>query len=105
MRVLRPIVLPESLFMWASQSETPERGGVGAQLVGDQQFRYEALLLEQLAHQPQRHSGVAAALAQPVGDLPLVVHGPPPVHPSPAIRTARRVARSSCIPALSQNRT
>src|SRR6516225_6074146 len=40
--------------MPTGQSKTPERGGVGAQLVGDQQFRHDVLLLEQLAHQPQR---------------------------------------------------
>ena len=43
---------PQPLLMRASQSQTPERRGVGAQLVGDQQFGGEALLLEQLAHQP-----------------------------------------------------
>jgi hypothetical protein len=52
MRILRPIVLPKTLLMPTGQSQTPERRGVGAQLVGDQQFRRETLLLEQLAHQP-----------------------------------------------------
>src|SRR5271165_3716418 len=37
---------------------------VGAQLVGDQQYRRETLLLEQLAHQPQRRPTVASALDQ-----------------------------------------
>src|SRR5580692_1620913 len=54
MRILRPIVFPKPLLMPTGQSKTPERGGVGAQLIGDQQFRHEALLFEQLAHQPQR---------------------------------------------------
>src|SRR6202011_2108412 len=54
MRILRPIVFPKPLLMPTGQSKTPERGGVGAQLVGNQQFRHEAVLLEQLAHQPQR---------------------------------------------------
>ena len=67
--------------MWASQSETPERRGVGAQLVGDQQFRREALLLEQLAHQPQRRPAIAPALDQHVQDLALVIDGAPEVHP------------------------
>jgi hypothetical protein len=49
MRILRPIVLPKTLLMPTGQSQTPERSGVGAQLVGDQQFRRETLLLEQLA--------------------------------------------------------
>ena len=37
--------------MATGQSQTSERGGVGAQLVGDQQFRHEALLLQQFADQ------------------------------------------------------
>ena len=52
MRILRPIVFQKPLLMPTGQSKTPERRGVGAQLVGDQQFRRETLLLEQLAHQP-----------------------------------------------------
>ena len=55
--------------MRASQSETPERRGVGAQLVGDQQFRREALLLEQLAQQPEGCALVAPALNQYVQDF------------------------------------
>jgi hypothetical protein len=45
--------------------------GCGERLVGDQQFRREALLLEKLAHQPQHRSAVAAALDQHVQDLAL----------------------------------
>src|SRR5271166_2323510 len=81
MRILRPIVFPKPLLMLAGQSQTPERRGVGAQLVGDQQFRRETLLLEQLAHQPQRRPGVASALDQHVEDLALVVDGTPQIHP------------------------
>ena len=61
MRIFRPIVFPKPLLMPAGESQTPERGGVGAQLVGDQQFRRETLLLEQLADQPQRRPTVASA--------------------------------------------
>ena len=39
MRVLRPVVFPKPLLMSTGQSQTSERAGVGAQLVGDQQFR------------------------------------------------------------------
>ena len=81
MRILGAIVLPEPLFMRAGQPQTPERRGVGMQLVGHQQLRDEALLLEQLAHQPQRCSGIAPALNQHVEDLALVIDGPPQVHP------------------------
>ena len=69
MRILRPIVFPEPLLMRTGQPETAERRGVGAQFVGDQQFRREAVLLEQLAHQPQRRPAVAPALDKQVEDL------------------------------------
>jgi hypothetical protein len=45
-RVFGSIILPQSLLMQARQSQAPERGGVRAQLVGDQQFGREPLLLE-----------------------------------------------------------
>jgi hypothetical protein len=63
------------------QSQAPERGGVGAQLIGDQQFGREALLLEQLAHQPQRRPTVAPTLNQHVEDLALEINGTPQIHP------------------------
>jgi hypothetical protein len=69
------------LLVATGQSQTSERGGVGAQFLGDQQFRPEALLLEQLAHQPQRRAAVAAALNQHVENLALVVDGTPQIHP------------------------
>jgi hypothetical protein len=74
MRVFRSIIFPQPLLMRAGQSQTPERGGVGAQLVGDQQFGCEALLLEELAHQPQRRPSVASTLNQHVENLALMVH-------------------------------
>jgi hypothetical protein len=45
----------------------------------DQQFRREALLLEQLAHQPQRRPSVAPTLNQHVEDLALVIDGTPQI--------------------------
>ena len=81
MGVFGSIVVSEPLLMRAGQSQTPERGGVGAQLVGDKQFGSEALLFEQLAHQPQRRSTVAPALNQHVEDLAFVVDGTPQIHP------------------------
>jgi hypothetical protein len=67
--------------MRAGQSQTPERAGVGAQLVGDQQLGSEALLLEQLAHQSQRRPTVAPTLNQHVENLAFVVDGTPQIHP------------------------
>jgi hypothetical protein len=62
MRVFGPIVFAQPLLMRAVQSQTPEWAGVGAQLVGDQQFRREALLFEQLAYQPERRPSIAPTL-------------------------------------------
>src|SRR5262249_6775608 len=81
MRVLRSIVRPQPLLVTAGQAQTMERRGVGAQFVGDQQFGREALLLEQLAPQPQRRPTVPSALDQHVEKLALVVDGTPEVHP------------------------
>src|SRR5215472_4112892 len=81
MRVLGSIVCPQPLLMRAGQSQTPECGGVRAQLVGDQQFRHKALLLEQVAHQPQRRPSIAPALNQHIENLALVIDGAPQVHP------------------------
>jgi hypothetical protein len=69
--------------MRAGRPEFPERRSVGAQLVGDQQLRDEAMLLEKLAHQPQRRGAVAPALGQHVEDLALVIDCTPQVHPLP----------------------
>ena len=67
--------------MLTGQSQTSEREGVRAQLVGDQQFRHAALLFEQLADQPQRRATVAAALNQHVENLARIIDGPPQVDP------------------------
>jgi len=42
-RVFGSIVLPQPLLVRAGQSQTPERGAVGAQLVGDQQLGVRSL--------------------------------------------------------------
>jgi len=72
-RILRPIVVPKSLLMPAGQSQTSERGGVGAQLVGDDKFWRETLLLEQLA---------------------LSTSGPPMAAPTPISRSAGVVPKA-----------
>jgi len=45
----------------AGQPQTPERRGVGPQLVSYQQPRRKSLLLQKLAHEPQRGPAVFAA--------------------------------------------
>src|SRR5258707_14928334 len=67
--------------MTAGQAQVPESSAVGAQLVGRQQFRREALFLEELAHQPECSPLVAPALNEHVENLALVIDGAPQVHP------------------------
>jgi hypothetical protein len=65
----------------------------------------EALLLEKLAHQPQRGPAVAAALQQHVEDLALVVDGAPQIHPPAGDPNHHLVEMPSVarpLPALSQ---
>jgi hypothetical protein len=81
MRVLGPIIPPQSLLMRTGQAKVPKSRAVRTQLVGYQQFRSEAQFLEQLAHQPQRRAFVALALDQHIEDLAFVVDGAPQVHP------------------------
>ena len=58
----------------------PTGSVIAPQLVGDQQFGSEVLLLEQLAHQSQRRPSVAPTLNQHVEDLALVIDGTPQIH-------------------------
>src|ERR1700680_2009728 len=81
MRILRAIVHPEPLLMTAGQMEIVEGRTVEAQLVGDYQLGCEALLPEQLAHEPQGGALIAPALNQYVEDLALVIDGTPQIHP------------------------
>ena len=62
-------------------SRRPECRGVRAKLVGDQEFGCKSLLLEQLAHQPQRRPSVAPTMDQHIEDLALVIDGTPQIHP------------------------
>jgi hypothetical protein len=80
MRILRAIILPQSLLMRAGQAQVPESSSVGAELIGGEQFRREALFPE-LAHQPECRPLVAAALHQHVEDLAFMIDGAPQVHP------------------------
>jgi len=66
--------------MPAGQSQTSERGGVGAQLVGDDKFWRETLLLEQLASAAAPPG--CPADAEPACREPRpVVDGTPEIHP------------------------
>ena len=69
--------------MKAGEAQPPESRAVGAQFVGDQQLRREALFFEQLAHQPECRLRIAPRLNEHVEDLTLVVDGAPQVHSFP----------------------
>jgi hypothetical protein len=81
MGVFGAVALSNALLMRAGQAKVPEGRCVGAQLVGDQQFRRETVLPEQLAHQPERRVLVASALNQHIEDLALMIDSAPQVHP------------------------
>ena len=83
MGVFSTIVFSEALIMRAGQAQLPESRAVGAQLVGDQQLRCEALFLEQLAQQPECRLRIATALNEHVENFALMVDGAPQVHPLP----------------------
>src|SRR3954447_20364402 len=80
MGILGAIVLSKALLMRAAQAELPECRSVGAEFVGHQQFRREALFPEQLAHQPQRRPLVASTLNQHIENLALVIDSAPQIH-------------------------
>src|SRR5215212_10289651 len=67
--------------MRAGQAQVPESRSVGAELVGDEQFRRESLFLEELAHQPECSPLVASALNQHLENLAFMINGAPQVHP------------------------
>jgi hypothetical protein len=81
MGVLRAIVLPQALLMTARQAQVPDSSSVGAELVGREQFRREALFLEELAHEAEGRMLVAPALNQHIENLALMIDGAPQVHP------------------------
>ena len=83
MGVFSAIVFSEAPIVRAVEAQLPESRAVGAQLVGDQQLRCEALFLEQLAHQPECRLCISPTLNEHVEDFALVVDGAPQVHPLP----------------------
>ena len=79
-RVLGAIVHPRPLLVTAGQAKGLERGGIGAQLVGDRQLGRKAPLLEQFAHQPHGRPFIPARLDQQIEDFALLIDGTPEVH-------------------------
>ena len=77
MRVFGAVVLSNALLMRAGQAQVPESRSVGSELVGCELFRRKSPFAEQLAHEPECHALVAAALNQHVENLALVIDGAP----------------------------
>src|SRR3954452_2977821 len=82
MRVFGAVVHAPPLLVPTTQAKSPERGGIGGQLVRDRQLRRKALLLQQLAHQPHGCPLVPARLDQDIKDLAVLVDGAPQIHAS-----------------------
>ena len=78
---------------------------VAGKLVSNHDAWRSHLLLQQLAQQPLGRLLVASALDQDIEDISVLVDRTPKIVLLPRMRMNRRVARGSCIPALSQNRT
>ena len=109
MGVFSAIVLSEAPIMRAGEAQLPERRAIGAQLVGDQQLRCEALFLEQLAHQPECRLRISPTLNEHVEDLALVVDGAPQVHLFPVdpddhlVEVPSRARAGAALPQLARD--
>jgi hypothetical protein len=86
-------------WSWRADNPISDLAAVGAQLVGHQHLRREALFLEQLAHQFHRCSLVAPSLREQVENLAFVVNRSPQSelparnHPVISSRCHREVGR------------
>jgi hypothetical protein len=71
------MVFPKPLLMAARYFELPESGSLGAQLVGHDHLRSEALFSEQLAHESNGRALITPGLNQHIQDLALVINRMP----------------------------
>ena len=70
--------------MLSREGKQTDRGAVGAEFIGYNRRRREALLLQEFPHQPNCCPSVPAGLNQEIQDFALTVHGTPEkVPPSP----------------------
>ena len=76
-RILRPVVLAQTLFMASSHPKLTAGAPVGRQPIGHEHRRSIALLPQELAHQPQGCGSVPARLHEHVQDLALAVDRSP----------------------------
>ena len=82
-RVFCSVVGAEAAIMGRREAKRSKRGRVGAQFVGDDPRRCEALLLEQLDHELLGRLGVAPGLNEKLEHLSLVVDRTPKPVPFP----------------------
>ena len=63
--------------MLSREGKQTDRGAVGAEFIGYNRRRREALLLQEFPHQPNCRPSVPAGLNQEIQDFALTVHGTP----------------------------
>ena len=69
--------------MLSREGKQTDRGAVGAEFIGYNRRRREALLLQEFPHQPNCRPSVPAGLNQEIQDFALTVHGTPEIELPP----------------------
>ena len=70
--------------MLSREGKQTDRGAVGAEFIGYNRRRREALLLQEFPHQPNCRPSVPAGLNQEIQDFALAVHGTPEIELPPS---------------------
>ena len=70
--------------MLSREGKQRDRGAVGAEFIGYNRRRREALLLQEFPHQPNCRPSVPAGLNQEIQDFALTVHGTPEIELPPS---------------------
>ena len=70
--------------MLSREGKKTDRGAVGAEFIGYNRRRREALLLQEFPHQPNYRPSVPAGLNQEIQDFALTVHGTPEIELPPS---------------------
>ena len=70
--------------MLSREGKQTDRGAVGAEFIGYNRRRREALLLQEFPHQPNCRPSVPAGLSQEIQDFALTVHGTPEIELPPS---------------------
>ena len=70
--------------MLSREGKQTDRGAVGAEFIGYNRRRREALLLQEFPHQPNCRPSVPAGLNQEIQDFALSVHGTPEIELPPS---------------------